>query len=161
MAKMIDKHSLRFKKGYVINEDNEVIALPDGVAEQLNALEKFLQQQEYLAGQPKATGEPSLDGFEFKSTVEVPRVKVDTPILDLEVEKSGRILDEIRKSEMAKAVNEMIANFDKAFVFMKEDMFIEGTKVEVLDLATIGNPLKADPDKIIDRIVSYAMGSIE
>lgn len=156
MAKMYRKSELTFENGYLINKDHEVVALPAKAAVQLNGLEEFLQKQKYLHDQPDATPEPSLDGFKFKSTLAKPMIEVKTPVFDAKVKESEDILAELRNKEMATAVNLTLGNFADALRFLKEDSFVEGDEVIRLDLATIGDPLHADADKLIDTICEYA-----
>lgn len=156
MAKMYRKSELTFENGYLINKDQDVVALPTKAAVQLNGLEEFLQKQKYLHNQPDATPEPSLDGFEFESTLAKPVIEVKTPVFDAKVKESNDILKELRDKEMATAVNLTLGNFADALRFLKEDSFVEGDEVIRLDLATIGDPLRADADKLINMICNYA-----
>ena len=156
MAKMYKKSDLKFENGYVLTKDDEVVALPFKAAIQLNALETFLQKQEYLAGQPEAQPEPTLDGFERESILKSAVIEVETPALD-EREKEGRqILKEIRGTEMAKLANCILENHEEAIRFLHEEKFVEGTEVILVDTPTIGDPLKADPDDVIKRICDAA-----
>lgn len=156
MAKMYSKSELTFENGYLINKDHDVVALPAKAAVQLNGLEEFLQKQKYLHDQPDATPEPSLEGFEFESTLAKPTVEVETPVFDAKVKESNDILKELRNKEMATAVNLALGNFADALRFLKEDSFVEGDEVIRLDLATIGDPLHADAEKLINMICDYA-----
>lgn len=156
MAKMYSKSELTFENGYLINKDHDVVALPTKAAVQLNGLEEFLQKQKYLHDQPDATPEPSLEGFEFESMLAKPTIEVKTPIFDAKVKESKDILKELRDKEMATAVNLTLGNFADALRFLKEDSFVEGDEVIRLDLATIGDPLYADADKLINMICDYA-----
>lgn len=156
MAKMYSKSDLTFVNGYLIDSDSNAVAIPTKAAVQLNGLEEFMQKQKYLHDQPEATEEPSLDGFEFESTLANPKVKVATPTLDAKVKESKDILKEMRSKEMESAVNLTLEAFADALRFLKEDTFVEGDEVIRLDLATIGNPLYADADKLIDTICKYA-----
>lgn len=156
MAKMYSKSDLTFVNGYLIDSDRNAVAIPTKAAVQLNGLEAFMQKQKYLHDQPDATPEPSLDGFEFESALASPKIEVKTPTLDAKVQESKDILKELRSKEMESAVNGTLEAFADALRFLKEDTFVEGDEVIRLDLATIGNPLYADADKLIDTICKYA-----
>ena len=156
MAKMYSKNNLKFEDGYVLNYDNEVVALPPKVAEQFNKLETIIQQQAYLAAQDKAKPEPSLDGFERESIVKHPKITVQTLNLDAEEKRCKGILDDIRKASMATEVNKLLDKFDKLMQFLHSDKFVEGTEVVMIDTPTIGNPLTADADSIIAKIGTMA-----
>ena len=156
MAKMYSKSDLTFANGYLINKDRDVVAIPAKAAVQLNGLEEFMQKQKYLHDQPDATPEPSLDGFEFESTLATPKIEIATPTLDAKIEESKDILKELRDKEMTSAVNLTLEAFADALRFLKEDTFVEGDEVIRLDLATIGDPLYADADKLVDTICKYA-----
>lgn len=156
MAKMYSKSDLTFVNGYLIDSDRNAVAIPTKAAVQLNGLEAFMQKQKYLHDQPDATPEPSLDGFEFESTLANPKIEVKTPTLDAKVKESKDILKELRSKEMESTVNGTLEAFADALRFLKEDTFVEGDEVIRLDLATIGNPLHADADKLIDTICKYA-----
>lgn len=155
MAKMYCKNELTFENGYVINKDHDVVALPVKAAVQLNAMETFLQKQKYLHDQPDATPEPSLDGFEFESTLAKPEINVITPVFDAKIKESKDILKELRDKEMATAINHTLDAFVDALRFLKDDSFVEGDEVIRLDLATIGNPLNANADEIVGTICAY------
>lgn len=156
MAKMYSKSDLKFENGYVLTYDDEIVALPDGVAEQINELETFVQQQRYLAEQPEAQPEPSLDGFKRKTIFEVPRVEVKTPAIDKLVEEKTQILHELRGEELAKGVNKVLAKYQDAFRFFKQDKFVEGSKVVATDTPTLGNVLTVDADSLIASISNLA-----
>lgn len=156
MAKMYKKSDLKFENGYVLTEDDEVVALPYKAAVQLNALETFLQKQEYLAEQPKAQAEPTLDGFERESILKSVVIEIETPALDKREKEGRQILDEIRGVEMAKFANILLENHEEAIRFLHDDKFVEGDEVVLVDTPTIGDPLKADPDDVITRICKAA-----
>ena len=156
MAKMYSKNNLKFEDGYVLNDENEVVALPSQVAEQFNKLETIIQQQTYLAAQDKAKPEPSLDGFKRESIVQRPKIIMQTPNLDAEEKRCQGILDDIRKASMATEVNKLFDKFDKLMQFLHSDKFVEGTEVVMIDTPTIGNPLTADADSIIVKIGTMA-----
>lgn len=152
MAKMYKKSDLKFENGYVLTQDDEVVALPPKVAEQFNDMETLLQQQEYLTEQGEAKPEPTLDGFERKSTVKHAFVTVETKYLDAEVKRCEGLLHDIRQSQMAGWVNAVLDKYDELMVFMHEEKFVEGDKVVQIDTPTIGDPLTAGPEEVIDRL---------
>lgn len=156
MAKMYSKSDLKFEDGYVLTYDDEVVALPDKVAQQINEIETILQKQMYLAGQPKATPVPSLDGFERKSIVDLPEVKVSTPALDELEEMKRKVLDDVRNEMSAAAVNKIIQRFPEAFSFFKKDKFVEGSEVVMIDAPTLNNVLTVDADALVSIIAERA-----
>lgn len=152
MAKMYSKNKLKFENGYVLTHKDKVVALPPKVAEQFNELETILQQQAYLASQDAAKPEPSLDGFKRQSIVKRPTVSTSTPHLDDEVTRSKGILDDLRKLCITDEINKILGKFDRLMQFFHDDKFVEGDEVVLIDTPTIGNPLTADADEIINRI---------
>lgn len=156
MAKMYSKSNLKFENGYVLTYDDEVVALPDKVAQQINEIETIMQKQKYLADQPKATPVPSLDGFERKSIIDLPEVKISTPTFDELEEKKKKLLDELRNEMSAAAVNKIIQRFPEAFSFFKKDKFVEGSEVVLIDTPTIGNILTVDADTLMQEIAEQA-----
>ena len=160
MAKMYSKSDLKFEDGYVLTYEDEIVALPDGVAEQFNELETFMQQQKYLADQPEAQPEPSLDGFKRETIFEVPKVKIQTPAIDKLVEEKKQILHELRDETVAAEVNKILAKYQDAFRFMKQDKFVEGTKAVAIDTPTLGNVLTLDANAVIETISALSGISI-
>ena len=61
MAKMYLKSDLKFVDGYLIDNDDNVVALPDKVAEQINDLETCIQKLMYLDDQPEPWRRPVVD----------------------------------------------------------------------------------------------------
>lgn len=156
MAKMYKKSDLKFENGYVLTQDDEVVALPHGIAEQLNEMETLLQQQQYLLMQPAAKPEPSLDGFKRESIVKVPRVKVSTKHLDKQIKRSENILEDLRQLSLADKVNGIIDKYRDLMVFLDGDSFVEGTDVVMIDTPVIGDPLGVDSEIIIRTLCSGA-----
>lgn len=156
MAKIYSKSELTFKDGYIINDEDEVVCLPDGVASDINGLEVDLQKMMYLEGQPDAQPEPSLDGFKFESMFDdVPQVKVSTPLLDKQCKQGRMLLDELRKKGNAEAANEFIKMHEAAIRFFASDLFVEGTEIVRLDCGKIGDPLTCDADALVALIAEY------
>lgn len=153
MAKMYKKSELKFDSGYVLTMDDEVVALPPKVAEQLNEMETEIQKVAYLKAQPKAQPMPSLDGFERESIVKHVHIDTETKYLDREVRRCENVLDDIRKLAMAEEANEKLAKYDEAIRFLSEDKFVEGTEAVMIDTPTIGDPLTADAGKVIDLLL--------
>lgn len=153
MAKMYVKSSLRFENGYVLDADDNVIALPIGVAEQLNAMETEIQKVAYLNAQPKAQPMPSLDGFERESIVKHAWVEVETKHLDREERRHLGVLEDIRNLMEAKEANEKLAKYEEAIRFLSEDKFVEGAEVVMIDTPTIGDPLTAVTEDVVDMLL--------
>lgn len=155
MAKMYLKSDLKFVDGYLINDDGDVIALPEKVAEQINDLETRIQKLIYLDDQPEAQPERSLDGFKRKTTRKVPIITVDTPTLDEKVAEGKKLLAEIRDLGKAEKINEIFLDYTEAFEWLRSDRFVEGSKIVRVDTPEIGDILDADVDELIDDIISY------
>lgn len=153
MAKMYKKSDLKFENGYVLTMDDEVVALPPHVAEQLNEMETEIQKVAYLNAQPEARPMPSLDGFERKSIVKHAHVTVETKHLDREVRRCNGVLNDLRNMAEAQEANEKLAKYDEAIRFLHDDKFIEGTEVIMVDAPTIGHILTADAVKVIDMLL--------
>lgn len=153
MAKMYKKSELKFDSGYVLTMDDEVVALPPKVAEQLNEMETEIQKIAYLNAQPKAQPMPSLDGFERESIVKHAHVEVETKHLDREERRCRGVLEDLRNLAAAGEANEKLAKYDEAIRFLSEDKFVEGTEVVMVDAPTIGHILTADAGKVIDLLL--------
>lgn len=153
MAKMYKKSELKFDSGYVLTMDDEVVALPPKVAEQLNEMETVIQKVAYLKAQPEAQPAPSLDGFERESIVKQARIEVETKYLDRETRRCEKVLGDIRKLAVAEEANKKLAKYDEAIRFLNEDKFVEGTEVIMVDTPTIGHILTADAGKVIDMLL--------
>lgn len=155
MAKMYRKCDLKFDNGYIVDDDMNVVALPAGVGEMFNDLETTLQKMDYLDKQPEGCKEPSLDGFERKSSFTEFTIEVDTPLMDAKVEEGRKILEEIRRSEVGAAASKLVNKYHDVFEFLDGDRFVEGDKVVRLDLCILGDPLKITPDDVVKIICDY------
>lgn len=155
MAKMYRKCDLKFDNGYIVDDDMNVVALPTGVGEMFNDLETTLQKMDYLDKQPEGCKEPSLDGFERKSSFTEFTIEVDTPLMDAKVEEGRKILEEIRRSEVGAAASKLVDKYHDVFEFLDGDRFVEGDKVVRLDLCILGDPLKTTPDDVVKIICDY------
>lgn len=153
MAKMYKKSDLKFDSGYVLTKDDEVVALPPKVAEQLNDMETEIQQVAYLKKQPKAQPVPSLDGFERDSIIEHAFVEVKTKHLDREIRRNLGVLEDLRSLDKAGKANAKLAQYDEAIRFLNEDKFVEGTEVVMIDAPTIGDPLAASVEEVIGKLL--------
>lgn len=156
MAKMYKKSDLKFVDGYVLTSEDEVVALPKGIAEQINDLETFLQEMMYLSAQPEAAPVPDLAGFERASIVAKPAVKVPTPMLDEMEERSKKILEEMRDREGAKAVNRVLEKYADVINFLRDAHFVEGDEVVRVDTPVIGDILKMSGDDMINLIAKLS-----
>lgn len=158
MAKFYSKSDLTFKSGYVVNSDGDVVALPKGVARQLNDIETMVQQAAWVSEHEVEEREP--EEFERKSAFgSVPTVSVDTPLLDKKVKEAVQLHEEIEKQLYADKTSEIIKGFKEAFAFCDEDDFVEGSEVIRLDLPTLGDPLKLTTKGLASIIVKATIGS--
>ena len=141
MAKFYSKSDLTFKSGYVVSATGDVVALPKGVARQLNDIETMVQKAAWISENEVEAKEA--EEFERKSAFgSAPTITVDTPLLDKKVEESMQLHTEIERQLYAEKLTEIIAGFKEAFAFCDEDDFVEGDEVVRLDLPTLGDPLK-------------------
>ena len=155
MAKMYLKCNLKFVDGYLIDNDDNVVALPEKVAEQINKLETCIQKLMYLDDQPEPQPERSLDGFKRESTRKVPVVHPDTPTLDKKVAEGKKLLEEIRERDKADEINDTLSDFEDAFEWFRAERFVEGSKVIHVDTPEIGDILKVDSEELIKNIISF------
>ena len=155
MAKMYSKDQVTFSNGYVIDENSNVICLPDKVAEQLNELEEIFQKAEYLKAQDPATPMPSLDGFKRKSIRKTIEIEASTPTIDAKVAESMQIRDELRKVDNAETMNKIIGEYQEVFNFVQNDTFVEGSKVVLIDTPTLGSPMNIKVDYLLDKLAEY------
>lgn len=155
MAKMYGKSQVIFSNGYIINDDNNVVCLPNKVAEQLNELEEIFQKAEYLKAQDPASPMPSLDGFKRKSIRKTIEIEASTPTIDAKVAESMAIRDELRKMNNADTMNEFIFKYQEVFHFVQDDTFVEGEKAVFIDTPTLGNPLDIKVGDLLDKLAEY------
>ena len=155
MAKMYLKSNLKFVDGYLIDHDDNVVALPEKAAEQINKLETCIQKLMYLDDQPEPQPERSLDGFKRESTHKAPVVNPDTPTLDKKVAEGKKLLEEIRERDKADKINDILSDFEEAFEWFRAERFVEGSKVIHADTPEIGDILKVDPEELIKSIISF------
>ena len=157
MAKFYSKSDLTFKSGYVVNSDGDVVALPKGVAKQLNDIETMVQEAAWVSEHETEEREP--EEFERKSAFgSAPIVTADTPLLDKKIEEAMRIHAEIEQKLCADKLTEIIAGFKEAFAFCAEDDFVEGDVVTRLDLPTLGDPLKLTADGLVSVMAGATLG---
>lgn len=155
MAKFYSKSDLTFKSGYVVNATGDVVALPKGVANQLNSIEEMVQKAKWVAEHESAEEEP--EEFVRKSAFKTaPTITVDTPLLDQKVEEAVQLHEEIKRQLCAEKLTDIIKGFKEAFAFCDEDDFVEGDKVVRLDLPTLGDPLKLTPAELAGHIGGMA-----
>lgn len=155
MAKFYSKSDLTFKSGYVVNADGDVVALPKGVARQLNEIEEMVQRTKWVDEHEAPEAEP--EEFVRKSAFKpAPVITADTPLLDKKVEEAVRLHKEIEGKLCADKVNEIIKGFKEAFAFCDEDDFVEGDEVVRLDLPTLGDPLKLTACELAKHIGGMA-----
>ena len=155
MAKMYSKDQVTFSNGYVIDENSNVVCLPDKVAEQLNELEEIFQKAEYLKTQDPASPMPSLDGFKRKSINKTIEIEASTPTIDAKVAESMQIRDELRKLDNAETMNKIIGEYQEVFNFVQNDTFVEGGKVVLIDTPTLGSPMNIKVDYLLDKLAEY------
>ena len=159
MAKFYKKSQLEFVNGYVVDPaTREAVALPDNVAEQLNDYETTVQKAQYMAEQEEGRPEPSLDGFERRSNRKrAAEIEVVTPLLDAKKKESLAILEEIRTSCAADSINEILSGYEDMIEFLRNDTFVEGSKIVVIDTPELGNPLKLTIDDAVLKLSSTAL----
>lgn len=157
MAKFYSKSDLTFKSGYVVSAAGDVVALPKGVANQLNAIEEMVQKAAWLVAQPKETKAPDVSEFVRESAFDsAPTIIVDTPVLDAKIEEAMKLDADIKRQLCADRLNEIIGTYKEAFAFCSEEDFVEGTDVVRLDLPTLGDPLKLTADALSSFIGGMA-----
>ena len=76
------------------------------------------------------------------------------------LEEKKQILHELRGETVATEVNKILAKYQDAFRFMKQDKFVEGTKAVAIDTPTLGNVLTLDADAVIETISALSGISI-
>lgn len=161
MPKFYKKSDLTFDNGYVLDSESNVVCLPDGVAEQLNDVETWIQRYEYLKAQPEECKAPSLDGFERESAFKRVRVKAETPISDKRVKESEALLAELRNKGAVDSANAIIEKYSNLFDWLASDTFVCGDKVVRMDLPKIGNPLEVDAIELAEVIASIDASDFE
>ena len=158
MSKLIKKSNLSFKFGYIVDDDGNAYGIPADVFNQLNEIEELLQKKNYLEAQPEAQKAPSLDGFVRKSSFDLPNIKSKTELLDAEIEKSLKLMDEIDVMHNTEIANRAIKERFAACVrWCCEDMILVDPNNAVrFDLYLLGDPLKIDEEKIMLAIAELA-----
>lgn len=158
--KMYKKSDLTLIDGMLVCEESGDIIMPDrNIVRQANELETLKQKTEYLAAQPDATPMPSLDGFERKSDS---NVSIDftarTPMLDMEVLKSMKLMSELDDMNTVERANELLKDYKELAEFLEADYVVDSEiRVDKFDTPTLGSILEMKVSDLID-VVAAACG---
>lgn len=163
MNKLIKKSDLSFKFGYIVDVDGNAYGIPADVFDQLNEIEELLQKKAYLEGQPEEQKAPSLDGFQRKSSFDLPNIEAKTELLDAEIEKSLKLMDQIEVRHNIEVANRAINERYAACVrWCCEDMvLVDPNDAQRFDLYLLGNPLAIGEEEIMRAIADLADIALE
>ena len=157
-TKMMKKSKLTFNDGLFFTKKGRIVAIDPVVVSQFNDLERMVQMYDYIEDQPKAQPEPSLDGFEFKSTLSTQIfIEATTEMLDKKYEEATQIMAELDAKANAHACNEIFKRYEALTTWVDNDeilVTVNPSKIpDKIDTFYLGNPLNADLKQISDAIV--------
>lgn len=158
MTKLISKTDLKYVDGYIMDDDNNILAIHGKVVDFLNDLEISVQKAEYIKAQPKGKMPPTIQGFKPKSERKVYSVEVpETPNLDARAALAKHILDETLAVSTAASYNSFIEENADVFEWLDAERVIVGNAMiaQRFDLPTLGNPLELTAEKVIEIIKKY------
>lgn len=152
--KMYKKSDLKLIDGMLVSDNGDVVIPSDSVVEQANMLETLLQQAEYVDSQPKGRPEPSLDGFERVSEINVAgKFNAPTPVLDSKADEAMAIMDEIDSMAAANHANELQDELADLMGFVRSDYVVDcGTNLLQFDTPMLGSVLTWDSKYVVDAI---------
>lgn len=152
--KMYKKSDLKLVDGILVSNNNDVVIPSSSVVEQANKLETLAQQAEYIDNQPKGMPEPSLDGFERVSEIDVVgKFNARTPVLDYKADEAMAIMDEIDAMAAASHANELQDELADLMKFVHSDYVIDcGTDLVQFDTPMLGSVLLWSPKDVVETI---------
>lgn len=164
--KMYSKKDLKFKNGYLIAPDGEIVTPDFNIVGQANQLETSVQRRSFIDKQPEVCFGPNLNEFKRKSIDDVNtcEFKIDTPLLDEKVDESIALMDEIDNAQVVERMNEELHyKYNNLLKFVIDDDIVckeNDIAFSKFDTPTLGNPLEWDVNKIMDAI-GYIFGYAE
>lgn len=155
--KMYDKKDLTIVDGYMLDSDGTIVQPVGDVIREACVLDTKLQKHAYLAAQPKAQTEPSLEGFKRKSIIEDVVISSDTPLLDEKAAEALAVMDEIDGFNKTSKANHMLNMFSDLVRFVNSDKVVcSELEVEpiLIDTPVLGNILELDTEDLVNLIAS-------
>lgn len=158
MTKLISKTDLKYVDGYIMDDEDNILAIQGKIVAFLNDLDISIQKAEYIKSQPKCQFPPTLDGFKPKSERKIYSVEIpETPNLDARAALAKHILDETVAVGTAEHYNSFIKENADVFEWLDAERIVVGTAMiaQRFDLPTLGNPLELTAEKVIEAIKKY------
>ena len=159
-TKVVKKSKLKFKDGYFFDKKGRLVAIDHEIVYQINKVEEIVQMYLYLKNQPKYQPEPSLEGFEFKSTEGLLHVETQTPTFDKLYEDALTIMAELDNKAKADAANRFFKEYKELVRWIKSDeIFITvnpGIRPPRVDTCKLGNPLEFSVEDFTDVVMNIA-----
>jgi len=156
-TKLVSKDKLKFQGGYFY-KGNKRVWIETTVVNQLNELETMMQKFKYLEKQGDYRPMPSLDGFkrEHIGTVDI-SIKAATPILDREIEKTKKMLEEIDEHNVSVEAENVAKDFQQLIRWADSEEIVVSTNEAIFDMICDTphfNPLELTVDQVIN-VITY------
>jgi len=150
--RMYDKSELRYKDGYIVTTDGEIIPMNCHLVDMFNQIEHDYQTMLYrLANKVKPVDNSP---FEFESEHKVAiDFEVDTPELDKAVSRTVAIMDEIDLLDITNKTKAYLDKFEAVVDWVNKDYVVPAFSYAgdcKFDLKYIGNPLKLTLEDIVE-----------
>lgn len=145
--KMYKKEELRFEKGYILNQDNDILSLHPSIVRSLNELETRVQKVNWLEEQPEPCAGPDLNQFKRKSSFDIDfKCTHSNHKLDKMIDEVENFMDSLDVDNKIERMNlDVKDNFGRLIEFIGNDTVIAMTSCNPeeirIDTPTIGNPL--------------------
>lgn len=151
--KMVKKSNLIYERGYICTKKGKVVSVPNNIVRMMNKLDRDVQESEWRKEQP--VPEPAKKFVPITERIH-PIVKVDTPALDEQVERSMAIMEDIDAMAGADEVNQYLAEIDPLIQWVMADKIIatENPAQLQFDLPRLGNPLELDIEYLVDLVAN-------
>lgn len=152
--KMYKKKDLSYKNGLIVAPDGEVVAIDNEVVDMANELETRIQKASYLKSQPEPVAIPTLEGFVRQTETTLTSFVCDTPLMDEQVERSMKLMEEIDDQAMTDKLNEQLKYLTPLVYFVKDDelLSVENDSQHRFDVPVMGNPLEWTEDLLMEFV---------
>lgn len=154
--KMYAKEELEYKNGYLVNKENEVVAVDNEVVDLFNKLETDLQRSYWEKSQPKIEL-PVAGKFNRQSERGnvFAHIEAETPKLDKKIDEAIALMAELDDIEVSEKSNEYLKGLVPIQLFITDNMIIacEQGVPHRFDLPVVGNPLELTSKKLADLVL--------
>lgn len=156
--KLVSKSELHIEDGYILDEEDNVLAIDRNIVRLFNKLDRELQKALYLQKQPKATPMPTLEGFEEESELSTPvESHANTPVLDEKIQESMALMDELEMLRHIDAIKKDFDFYQPIIDWADKDKTLvsdglESCQVDTPFFKDYGGILKMTPQEIIQVV---------